>query len=165
MPTFAEQAPPHEADPFNLQSAALMTTPGSAPDPIPPETAASNQPKRTGLLLCADLIFTTKIKRTAAELGYDIQVAHDQASAERELVTNRPRVVFVDLTAGAVASAAALGRYRALLPDAHFVAFGPHVDADALAAARAAGCELVLPRSKFAATLPQLIRECFNRPG
>ena len=117
---------------------------------------------RTGLLLCADLIFTTKIKTTAADLGYEIVVAHDQAGAERQLATSRPRVVIVDLTAGATASAAALARYRALAPDAYFVAFGPHVDADALDAARSAGCQSVLPRSKFAAKLPELLRQCFQ---
>ena len=34
------------------------------------------------------------------------------------------------------------------------VAYGSHVDAEALRAARAAGCDPVLPRSKFVDDLP-----------
>jgi hypothetical protein len=36
-------------------------------------------------------------------------------------------------------------------------AFGSHVDVARLEDARAAGCTEVLPRSRFAATLPQLL--------
>jgi hypothetical protein len=39
---------------------------------------------------------------------------------------------------------------------------GPHVDAERLAQARAAGCSLALPRSKFSADLPELLRRCFS---
>lgn len=38
---------------------------------------------------------------------------------------------------------------RAAAPTARIVAFGPHVDADALAAARAAGADAVVPRSQL----------------
>jgi hypothetical protein len=44
------------------------------------------------------------------------------------------------------------------------VAFGPHVDANALVAAKAAGCQVVMPRSKFSAELPDLLRCYFNQP-
>jgi hypothetical protein len=54
-------------------------------------------------------------------------------------------VVVVDLARHAGALEAA----RAAAPRAFVVAFGPHVDDDALAAARAAGADLVLPRSRF----------------
>lgn len=38
---------------------------------------------------------------------------------------------------------------RALLPDAYIVAFGPHVEGELLAVARAAGADRVLARSVF----------------
>jgi DNA-binding NarL/FixJ family response regulator len=41
---------------------------------------------------------------------------------------------------------------------ARVVAFGSHVDRDTLDAARAAGCEEVLPRSAFFRDLPSLLR-------
>jgi DNA-binding NarL/FixJ family response regulator len=54
-------------------------------------------------------------------------------------------VVLVDLGRHADDVAAV----RAVTPDARIVAFGSHVDEAALAAARAAGADLVLPRSQF----------------
>jgi hypothetical protein len=117
-----------------------------------------------GVLLSVDLIFTTKIRSTARELGYQIVVAGSDSAAGSLMELREPKVVLVDLTAGAIAAPAALGRYRKLAPTAWFIAFGPHVDDAALAEARAAGCQIVLPRSKFAATLPELLHQCFGRP-
>ena len=54
-------------------------------------------------------------------------------------------VVVVDLAR----HGAALAQLRAAHPDARLVGFGPHVDTETLAAARAAGADLVLPRSQF----------------
>jgi hypothetical protein len=38
---------------------------------------------------------------------------------------------------------------REIAPAPRVVAYGPHVNAELLRAARLAGCDLVLPRSKF----------------
>ena len=42
-------------------------------------------------------------------------------------------------------------------------AFGPHVESEALARAKAAGCHVVLPRSKFAGDLPRLLQLYFSQ--
>jgi hypothetical protein len=42
-----------------------------------------------------------------------------------------------------------VGALRRALPDARIVAFGPHVDEEAAASARAAGADVVWPRSRF----------------
>jgi hypothetical protein len=39
------------------------------------------------------------------------------------------------------------------------IAFGAHVQTGLLEAARAAGCDEVLPRSRFSAQLPELLKE------
>jgi len=120
----------------------------------------------TGLLLCRDLIFTTKVKETAAALGYRIQVAGDPLLAKSLIETSRPRVVFIDLTAGEMVAPGVLSAYLKLAsPDIWFVAFGPHVEAESLIAAKNAGCQAVLTRSKFAAELPELMRLYFSRPA
>jgi hypothetical protein len=54
-------------------------------------------------------------------------------------------VVIIDLAA----YAAAVPVVRAALPAARIIAFGSHVDASVLDGARAAGADLVLPRSRF----------------
>jgi hypothetical protein len=133
----------------------------SEPKPVLPPTSAPFG--LTGLLLCRDLIFTTKVKATAAELGYPILVASAESQAKLMIKTYQPRVVFVDLTAGEMAAPGALSAYQELAdPNVWFVAFGPHVEADTLNAAKAAGCQVVMPRSKFAAELPELMRRYFR---
>ncbi len=54
-------------------------------------------------------------------------------------------VVIVDLAR----HADAVARVRAVAPAARIVGFGPHVDTDAAAAARANGADAAWPRSRF----------------
>jgi hypothetical protein len=113
----------------------------------------------TGLLLSRDLIFTSKVAGTARALGRQVLTAGNAALALAMVEQWRPRAVFVDLAAGElVAPAAILALRQAAGPEVTFLAFGSHVDTDALAAAAGAGCDPVLPRSKFSAELPELIR-------
>jgi hypothetical protein len=58
-------------------------------------------------------------------------------------LTDDADVVIVDLARGDVAEV------RAALPSARIVAYGPHVDEAAAVAARSAGADTVLPRSRF----------------
>jgi hypothetical protein len=121
--------------------------------PAPPDAPP------TGILLSRDLIFTSKVTGTARMLGRRVLVAGDVAVAAAMIAQWQPRAVFVDLGAGDLAQPAAVLAFRKLAaPATAFVAFGSHVDTDALAAARGAGCDPVLPRSRFSAELPELIR-------
>jgi CheY-like chemotaxis protein len=130
--------------------------------PMPPVPAPEGA-EPAGLLLSRDLIFTTKVTGTARELGHRVLVAGNTALAQAMIEQWRPRVVFVDLSAGDLVSIPALLAYRSLAgPDTPFVAFGSHVDTKALADARSAGCDPVLARSQFTAELPALIRRAFE---
>lgn len=111
-----------------------------------------------GLLLSRDLLFTSKITGTARALGRQVLVAGNIALASDLIAQRHPNVVFVDLAAGSLVSADALTAFIAQAgADAIFIAFGSHVDTEALAAAKAAGCHLVMPRSKFTAELADLV--------
>lgn len=113
-----------------------------------------------GVLVSRDLIFTTKITGTARALGFRIAVAGNGALAVKTIAEAKPRVVFVDLAAGDLGKPEALLAYQAAAgPETPIVAFGSHVDTESLDAARGAGCREVLPRSKFSAELPELIRK------
>jgi CheY-like chemotaxis protein len=130
--------------------------------PFPPVPAPEGS-EPAGLLLSRDLIFTSKITGTARELGHRVMVAGNSALALAMIEQWRPKVVFVDLAAGDLVSTPALIAYqKAAAPGTPFVAFGSHVDTDALTAARDAGCDPVLPRSKFSSELPDLIRRYFE---
>jgi CheY-like chemotaxis protein len=137
----------------------------NAPDPTPAPVSgpAVQGTGPTGLLLSCDLIFTSKVTGTARELGHRVLVAGNPALAAAMIEQWRPKVVYLDLTAGELASAPAVMAYRKVAgPGTTFVAFGPHVETAALEAARAAGCDEVLTRSKFSAELPALIRRHFG---
>ena len=123
-------------------------------DPI-----ATGRPAPVGLLLSRDLIFTSKITGTASALGRKVVVAGGVAQALAMIGRDAPKVVFVDLAAGDLVASPALLQYRGVVAEGTpFVAFGSHVDAEALAEAARAGCDPVMPRSRFTAELPALIR-------
>ena len=89
-------------------------------------------------------------------LGRQVLTAGNAALAQAMINQQwNPRAVFVDLAAGDLVKPEALVAYRAVAgPETAFIAFGSHVDTASLAAAEAAGCDPVLPRSKFSAELP-----------
>ena len=127
------------------------------------DQAHESGPEAVGIVVGRDLMFTAKVTGTAGDLGYRMRVAGDVATARALIEEMRPRVILVDLAAGELAAPSALSDYRRLAgPSAWLVAVGPHVDAERLAEARAAGCQLALPRSKFSTDLPALLRRCFS---
>jgi CheY-like chemotaxis protein len=132
-------------------------------NPSSNDPAPESGPAPSGIVIGRDLMFTAKVTGTAGELGYRMRVAGDAATARRLIEEMQPRVILVDLAAGELATPSALKGYRQLAGEsAWLVAAGPHVDAERLAEARAAGCQLALPRSKFSAELPELLRRCFS---
>ena len=93
---------------------------------------------RDGALIVAlvgDLMDQTRLIGAIPKLEV-VTSAADVAGAE---------IVVVDLAR----HADAVGAVRRNAPSAWIVAYGAHVDSDALAAARAAGADHVLPRSRF----------------
>lgn len=126
----------------------------SGPSEVPHSVAGGP----AGLLLTRDLIFTSKVTGTARALGVTVRTAGNVALATSMIEQWRPKVIFLDLAAGELTGPAAILAYRQIAPaGTPFVAFGSHVDTAALDAARAAGCDEVMPRSRFSAELPALV--------
>ncbi len=101
-----------------------------------------------GLLLSDDLIFASRIAGTARVLGLEVrQVRHADRLAELAGQT-QARCVIVDLAFPGL-DLPGLMRQLGEAGAPRVVAYGSHVDAESLRAARAAGCAPVLPRSKF----------------
>src|SRR5262249_10201508 len=112
------------------------------------------RPIMSGLLLSDDLIFTSRITGTARDLGLTVTPVR---SADRLLESARPpppACVIVDLANPGLAVADLMAGLRSLSTLPRVVAYGSHVDVETLKAARAAGCDPVLPRSKFVEELP-----------
>jgi CheY-like chemotaxis protein len=108
-----------------------------------------------GLVLCDDLIFASRITGTARSLGLDAKAARTIDALQKVLQDCTPRCLIVDLanpTLKLPELMTFLREHCTAMP--RVVAFGSHVDTASLAAARAAGCDPVLPRSKFVDELP-----------
>ena len=115
-----------------------------------------------GLLLTQDLLFTSQVTGHARALGLTVQVVGTVDAALACVDQGHVACIFFDL------------EHRNATPEDLFfrlpvetaipvIAFGPHVATARLAAARDAGCAEVLPRSKFSATLPDLLRKYLAR--
>ena len=123
----------------------------------------TDQPKaRRGLLLTTNLLFSSMVTGTAAALGHEVAVAGDVAEAV-ELCRDRPSAyVIIDLGLAEVEVAPAVARLREAAGAVPVIAYGSHVDKARLDEACAAGCDEVLPRSKFSTELPAILRRNFD---
>ena len=139
------------------------------------------------LAFVADLMFTTRIARAAEHLGYRVEwietadalgpddapeeppgeLLHGRQGRLFERVTRaRPALMLFDLNNAAIPwrqwiaalkSSAATRRIPVLC-------FGPHEDVSTMTAARAAGADAVLARSRFTADMPALLAQYARVP-
>ena len=116
--------------------------------------AATNYIKGMGLviyLLSDDLMFSSRVSGTARALGLQVQTGRTVEQIRNLLSGQAPQTLLVDLQV----AGPRLGEVMQSLPQPRpfVVGYGSHVDTTALKAAKDAGCDLVLPRSKFAEML------------
>jgi DNA-binding NarL/FixJ family response regulator len=111
-----------------------------------------------GLLLSDDLIFTSRITGTARGLGLTVRAAHSADALVQLARQSPPRAVLIDLSNPGLVLSELLERLAEVCPTRpRVVAYGSHVDTATLKAAREAGCDPVLPRSKFVEELPRAL--------
>jgi CheY-like chemotaxis protein len=111
------------------------------------------------LALIPDLWFLSRVQAAAAERGARVVSVRRAERLAAAATATPPALVIVDMGTGTRGQdwAAAIGAVKALPGAAPVVAFGPHVDAAAQAAARAAGADRVLSNSRLTETLPDLL--------
>jgi CheY-like chemotaxis protein len=128
-------------------------------------TSNASAPPAKGLLLCRDLLFSTKITGTAQALGFAVEVTASVEDLVSRVQQDSYRCILLDLSVADVSvadvvEAAGLGdRARPAI-----VAFGSHVETARLKEAEQAGCDEVMPRSRFASTLPELLGRLMAPP-
>jgi len=119
-----------------------------------------------GLLLSDDLIFTSRITGTARALGLAVKAAQTVEALEALARQRAPTGVLVDLGNPGLEVPDLIARLKGACPVMpRVVAYGSHVDAAGLRAARAAGCDIVLPRSAFVEQLPASLPEWLASPS
>lgn len=106
-----------------------------------------------------DLLFSSKIRATARQLGVDVQFARSPDEILSQARALKPTLAIFDLNSGKTDP---IGTIAALKADPEIGAirtlgFASHVHADLIAAARRAGADEVMPRSAFAGRLATIL--------
>lgn len=107
-----------------------------------------------------DLMFASRIASTAKALGVAIAFARSPEAIVEAVRTRAPQLVIFDLNSVKVRPLEAVAALQAdaALAAVPTVGFVSHVQAELIAAARAAGVGRVLARSAFVTELPQLLQ-------
>jgi CheY-like chemotaxis protein len=104
------------------------------------------------LLLSDDLMFTSRITWTGSSLGIRVVTARSAEQLKNLVAAEMPRCLLLDLQNSTLQVSELLSALPQ--PRPFVVGYGSHVDTATLQAARQAGCDLVVPRSKFVEMLP-----------
>jgi CheY-like chemotaxis protein len=128
--------------------------------------SSSNSAEPVGLLLCDDMIFTSRITGTARAQGITVKPARSTADLLSLVAQQCPTCVILDLANPGLQIVDLLEHLRTTCsPRPTVVAYGSHVDTATLRNAREAGCDVVLPRSKFVEDLPRALAEWMKVRG
>jgi DNA-binding NarL/FixJ family response regulator len=112
------------------------------------------------LAVVEDLFFGAKLLEVARHLDVSLSLVRPLEEIITQVRERRPALVILDLQG---AAAQPLEAIRGIKADAELrttrvLGFLSHVQADLRASAVEAGCDEVLPRSAFAARLPEILR-------
>jgi len=117
-------------------------------------------------MLCDDLIFFSRVAATARAAGLEVRQARSTAALLALTDMKPPGGVIIDLHAEVLDLPELIARLRIDCPVMpRTVAFGSHVEAEVLRAARQAGCDRVMPRSQFVKELDTQLSEWLTPPG
>jgi CheY-like chemotaxis protein len=108
-----------------------------------------------------DLMFPSRVSVVARRLNVPLDVV---ASGEALLAkiaadTEPPLVVLLDLNCALVDAGRTMPQLKSLPCPPKTIAFGPHVHEAKLAAAREAGCDVVLTRGQFDAQMEAVLKK------
>ena len=112
------------------------------------------------LAILDDLMFTSKIKTTAAGLGVPVAFARSFDGALNAMRSDTPALVILDLNNPRTNPIGIVEAMKAdsVLSGVTTVGFVSHVQTDVIEAARSAGVTSVLARSAFTQQLPEILK-------
>ena len=111
------------------------------------------------LAILDDLLFTSKIRGTAKQIGAALSVAKSRDAALTEMRANLPALVVLDLDNPRTDPLGIIAEMKGdpSLAGIATVGFVSHVHTGLIEAARKAGVSEVMARSMFAERLPQIL--------
>ena len=112
------------------------------------------------LAVVDDLMFTSKIKTAAGQLGVNVVFARSSDSALDRMRQDAPSLVIFDLNSARTNPLATVSAMKGdpALASIPTVGFVSHVQTDLIDAARQAGVDTVMARSAFTAQLGDILK-------
>jgi len=106
-----------------------------------------------------DLLFSSKIRATAKQVGVDVQFARTPDEILAQARTLKPALAIFDLNSGKTDPLATIAALKAdpEIGAVRTIGFVSHVHTELIAAARRAGADEVMPRSAFAGRLADIL--------
>lgn len=111
----------------------------------------------SAVIVCDDLIFTSKVTATAKAHGLTMRAV--KSASQALALPDRPTAILIDLHTADLEIADFVSRVRCPV-----IGFGSHVDVERLRNARASGCAKVMPRSQFVSELETKLAEWIQSP-
>src|SRR5258708_2297087 len=111
------------------------------------------------LAVLDDLMFTSKIRTTASQLGVTVVFARSREGALTAVRGERPACVILDLNSPRIDPLGIVADLKAdpTLADIATIGFASHLQTAVIEEARAAGVTEILARSAFTQRLPELL--------
>lgn len=119
------------------------------------------------LAVVDDLFFLSKLQETARKVKIPLRTVRAADFRLEDVGQQSPGLVIVDLnaTSGSPVELIRQLKTNGKLKQIPVLGFFSHVQVELQRAAQQAGCEQVLPRSKFTASLPALLQEFGGNRG
>ena len=117
------------------------------------------------LVAVDDLLFSSKIRATARQLGIQLTFARSPEEIIERARALKPSLIIFDVNSGKADPIATVATLKADpdLRDIPTTGFVSHVNTALILAARGAGMDEVMARSAFAANLSQILTETERR--
>ena len=114
------------------------------------------------MIVCVldDLLFSVKISTAAKAIGTDVYFERTPGMAFARIKERQPSLVIFDLNSARLNPLGVIAELKSdpLTREIKTLGFVSHVQAETIAAARAAGIDEVLARSAFAAQLGEILK-------
>jgi DNA-binding NarL/FixJ family response regulator len=106
-----------------------------------------------------DLLFSSRIRATAKQVGVDVQFARTPDEILAQARSIKPSLAIFDLNSGKTDPVGTIAALKAdpAIAAIRTIGFASHVHTALIAAARQAGADEVLPRSAFASHLADIL--------
>ncbi len=118
-----------------------------------------------GVYLTSDLFFSSRVMSLARSHGWPLEMAPSADAVRRKAADRAVRLLIIDLGKFAPQAPELIEELKPRFPEMEVIAYGPHVDAATLEAARSAGCDQVLSQGQFNQLAGQILQQTWGGDG